>query len=169
MESPRYYPCRVQLDGSAKFVAWYTADFDGFLRDSGGRLVVANTTGELGVSLEAAEPAAYDFDRIRAWCACPDAAGVECRAFLDAWNFLDDLTGLHAGVDSPHTRLSRASARVYDKLFWGNNLPAVTPPGERFEPSWSPEELASIRRVFESGLGVFVSELAGSDSSVRAG
>lgn len=124
--------------------------------------VVRDAAGALGVPL-AADPAGYDFDRIRAWCAAPGPpAEVDCRALLDAWNFLDDLTGLHAGADTPHTRLSRAAAGVYDKLFWGSNLPAVTPPGERFESSWSPKELAAIREVFESGLGVLAAELAGS-------
>src|SRR5262245_6024103 len=107
MEGPRYYPCRVQLDGDTRLVAWYSDDLDGFLRDPRGRLVVAEAAEALGVPLEVAEPVGYDFDRIRAWCAAPDAAGVDCRAFLDAWNFLDDLTGLHAGAETPHARLSR--------------------------------------------------------------
>jgi hypothetical protein len=161
MDALRYYPCRVELDGSAKFVAWYTADRDGFLRDPHGRLVVAGTAGALGIPLETAEPAEYNFDQIRAWCAHPDAAAVDCRAFLDVWNFLDDLAGLHAGADTAYTRLSKGASRSYDKLFWGNNLPAVTPPGEWFNPSWSPEELAAIRAVFEGGLVVLRAELAG--------
>ena len=169
MDAPEYYPCRVLLDGERRFVAWYTADLDGFLRDSDGRLVVTGTVGALGVSLTVGEPVEYDFDCIRAWCAAPDPAGVDCRAFLDAWNFLDDLTGLHAGADTPHTRLSRAAVGVYEKLFWGNNLPAFTPPGERFEPSWSPEELAAVRGVFESGLGVLAAELAGSAPDAEPG
>jgi len=105
--------------------------------------------------------AGYDFDRVRTWCDAPVAAGVECRAFLDVWNFLDDLSGLPADADTPYTRLSRAAAGSYDKLFWANNLPAVTPPGEHFDPSWSPEELTAIRGVFEAGLDVLASELAG--------
>jgi hypothetical protein len=157
----------VRLDGVARFVAWYTADLDGFLRAPDGRLVVVDTVKALGVPLVGPEPVGYDFDRIRAWCAVPDATGVDCQAFLDAWNFLDDLTGLHAGADTPHTRLSREAAGVYDKLFWGNNLPAVTPPGARFEPSWSPEELAALRRVFESGLCALATELAGSAPSAE--
>jgi hypothetical protein len=164
MEARQYYPCEVQLDGVTRVVAWYSDDRDGFLRDAGGRLVVADDADALGVPLEEAEPVRYDFDLIRAWCAAPNAAGVDCREFLNAWNFLDDLTGLHTKADMPHTRLSRAAAGEYDKLFWGNNLPAVTPPGERFEPTWSPEELAAIRGVFESGLGVLAAELARSVS-----
>ncbi len=176
MEAPRYYACRVHLNGDTAFVAWYSAEPDGFLRDTAGRLVavltpegLAEATRARGVVLETAEPAGYDFDRVRAWCAAPDAAGVDCRAFLDAWNFLDDLTGMHAGAATPHTRLSRAAAGVSDRLFWGANFPAVTPPGERFEPSWSPAELAAIRGVFESGLDVLAAELGGSAPDAESG
>lgn len=159
MAAPRHYVCRVQLDGETKFVAWYTADHDGFARAPDGRLVVADGPESLGVPLEDAEPMEYDFDRIQAWCACPNAAGVDCRAFLNAWNFFDDLTGSHIGIDSPYTRLSKGAGGSYDKLFWGNNLPAVTSPGERFDPTWSPEELAAISHVFEAGLRVLAAEL----------
>ena len=169
MEAPEYYLCRVWLGGEARFVAWFTADLDGFLRDPRGRLVVAGNAGALGVPLAATETAEYDFDRIQAWCAAPDPAGVDCRSFLDSWNFLDDLTGLHAGADTPHTCLSRAAGGVYDKLFWGNNLPAVTPPDERYAPAWSASELAAIRGVFESGLGVLAAELAGSAPDAEPG
>jgi hypothetical protein len=161
VESPLYYPCCVQFNGEARFVAWYSGDPDGFLREPGGRLVVADAADALQVPLEVVEPVRYDFDHIRSWCKRPGAGGVDCRAFLDAWNFLDDLAGLYAGADTAHTRLSRSAAEVYDKLFWGNNNPAVTPPGERFDPSWSPEELATIRGVFESGLDLLAAELAG--------
>jgi hypothetical protein len=157
-----YYPCRVRLDDETRFVAWYTADLDGFLREPDGRLVVVGSVAALPVPLASAEPVGYDFDRIRAWCADPAAAKVDCRAFLDAWNFLDDLTGLHAEADTPYTRLSRTSADVYDKIFWANNLPAVTPPGQRFVPSWSWLELVTIRQLFESGLVVLADELRGS-------
>jgi hypothetical protein len=105
------------------------------------------------------EPVEYDFDRIRAWCAAPDVARVDHAAFLDAWNFLNDLAGLHDGADTPYTRLSRGAAECSDKLFWGCTLPAVTPPRERFEPAWQADELIEIRLVLEASLELFESEL----------
>lgn len=167
MEAPRYYPCRLRLDGDNRFVAWYSHNPDGFLRELNGRLVVAESPEALGVPLEVAEPVEYDFDHIRAWCAAPDPARVDCEKFLNTWNFIDDLTGLHSGVDSPHVQLSRLAAAEYDKLFWGTNNPAVTPPGERFEPLWSSEELSAIRGVFESALRVLKVELAGNDQEAK--
>jgi hypothetical protein len=114
-----------------------------------------------GITLEPTRPVDYDFDRIRRWCADPDAAGVDCSTLLNAWNFLVDLSGLPTEADTPFLRLSRASIDCYNKLFWGNNLPAVTPPGERFDPVWTLEELAELSRVFEAGLRILEAELGG--------
>jgi hypothetical protein len=166
MEAARHYTCQLRLDGEMAFVVWYSGERDGFLRDAGGRLLTACTLEALaaaaqarGIGLEDAEPSIYDFDRINTWCAAPNAAGVDCQAFLDAWNLFDDLAGLHTGADNPYARLSRETAGCYDRLFWGNNLPTVTPPGEQFEPVWSAEELIEIRRVLAAGLVLLATEL----------
>jgi len=166
MEERLHYLCRVRFDGIVIFVVWHSVERDGFVRDEAGRLRAACTpealtgiAGARNVVPVNSEPIEYDFDRIRAWCAAPDVAGVDHAAFLDAWNFLNDLAGLHDGADTPYTRLSRGAAECCDKLFWGCNLPAVTPPGERFEPAWQADELIAIRRVLEAGLELFESEL----------
>src|SRR5262249_751607 len=106
------------------------------------------------------EPADYNFDRIREWCAAPKATGVDCSAFLNAWNFFDDLlVELSDGDQASHARLSPDAAAYYDKLFWGSNLPAVTPPGEWCQPRWQAAELTEIRLILEAGLEHFESEL----------
>jgi hypothetical protein len=169
VEGRVYYLCRVRLNGEGSFVAWSPGEPDSFLRDAANRLLVARNpealmtaTRSLGVTQVGGEPTDYDLDRIREWCAVPEAGGVDCPAFLNAWNFFDDLAGLHGGADTPYTRLSREAAGCYDKLFWGNNLSAVTPPGERFTPSWEPDELDRIRRVMAAGLELVEAEMSGS-------
>ncbi len=170
MEDRLHYLCRVRLNGAVVFVVWYSSERDGFARDDAGRLRAACTPEELmatagmrDVLLGSNEPADYDFDRIRAWCAAPNGTGIDCAAFLNTWNFLDDLARLSDGAETPYTRLSREAAACYDKLFWGSNLPAVTPPGERFEPDWRADELAEIHSVLEAGLDLLESELRAAD------
>ena len=96
-----YYKCRLRLKATVMFVIWYTDDRDGFVRDEGGRLLVAQTAAALAEAAKAQEidlvkneTAEYDFDRIRAWCLAPDSAGIDYSGFLNAWNFFDDLAGL---------------------------------------------------------------------------
>ena len=154
-----HYLVRVTLEGRTAFLVWYTDDRDGFARDPAGRFLTAPTAEGLtaaaaacGIRLVTSEVYRYDLDQIAAWCVSADGDGIDCRAFLDAWNLFDDLAGLHDRPGTGYARLSRAASSRYDKLFWGNNLPGVTPPGERYDPDWRPEEVAEIRRVMEAGL-----------------
>ena len=161
-----HYACKVRLAGRDHFVVWYDDDRDGFLRRADGRLVVspgldhlATAAAGMSVALAPWAPTEYDFDRIQAWCRGSDAMRVDCPALLSAWNFFDDLAMYHDRPGTPYARLSRDASRCYTKLFWGNNLPAVTPPGRRFTPTWRAAELEAIRRVMRRGLMLLSEEL----------
>ena len=41
---------------------------------------------------------------------------------------------------------------IYDKLYWGCNLPSMTPPGMHDEPIWSREEITTVVAVLHCGL-----------------
>lgn len=131
MDAPSYYSCQLRLDGRDWYVIWRSDDVDECVRRSDGRLIVTSTAEQLddlcrvlGVQLEDGSPTAFDFDQIRNWCESPNCAGVDCKAFLNAWNFLDDLAGFYAGADTPFTRLSRAASGVNETLFWGTICPS---------------------------------------------
>ncbi|WP_337174528.1 hypothetical protein [Paludisphaera sp.] len=145
---------------------WFSDDRDGFVRDEAGRLLTAATAETLTAVARSrditpvdCDPAGYDLDRIRAWCSAPEASAMNCPALLDAWNFFDDMAGMPDGADTPRGRRSRGATACYEKLFWGSNLPAVTPPGERFAPEWRADELIQLRSVLEAGLDLVESEL----------
>lgn len=166
MTERRYYLCRVRFRGDVVFVVWYSDDRDGFLRDGGGRLVVGRSPKTIATPTPLEdEPTDYDFDRLQAWCTVPSAADVDCRTFLNAWNFFDDLAGLHNGGESTYIQLSREASACYDKLFWGNNLLAITPSGERYVPTWNEEELAEMRRVMVESLRLFEAELRAAEGT----
>ena len=57
--------------------------------------------------------------------------------------------------------LGECVQRVYDKLFFGNNLPAMTPPGEHYDPTWSDAEIRILCSVIAAGLHLFRSHLGG--------
>jgi hypothetical protein len=153
------------MNGVDTFVLWYQEEREGFVRRPDGQLLaacsledLASAAAEMGLPLVHDEPARYDFDQLREWCVRAESADVDCPVFLDAWNFFDDLARLHEDCQSDYAKLSRRASQSYDKLFWGNNLPSMTPPGKRFTPTWSAEELEGIRLVMEAGLRIVEAE-----------
>lgn len=161
-----YYLCRVRIEGTTVFMLWFSDDRDGFVRDEADRLLTAATEEALMAVARSRDiapvdcvPADYDLDRIRAWCSSPEASGMDYSVFLDAWNLFEDMAGIPDGADMPRPRLSRGDTACYEKLFWGCNLPAVTPPGKGLVPEWRVDELAQIRSVLEAGLKLVKSEL----------
>jgi hypothetical protein len=144
-----------RLDGVDRFVVWYSDDVDGLLLDESGLIatfpnpgVVKAYAATLGLALVEGAPVAYDFDRVAAWVAEPGAAGIDCDDMLGAWNMLADTAhSLSCKLFEP-----RGAKAVYDKLFWGNHLEVVTPPGERYEPEWSAADVALLAGVLSAGL-----------------
>ena len=154
-----YYACQLLLNSVDTFVIWYSDGLDGFVVTPEGYLVAANSSenlvmiaANLGLKLEHQKITVYDFDSLLAWCQAPASEGVHATMFLNAWNFFDDLTGLQANLESRYVFLSRQASYIYEKLFYGNNLPSITPIGEHYIPSWSNDELIEMRLVFMAGL-----------------
>ena len=101
------------------------------------------------------EPLLHDLDILAHWLRSKRrtrARHVDCDAFLAAWNLFGDLSlSLGASFDADKER----TRRIYLKLFYGNNLPAVTPPGEWFVPYWSGREMDMMHEVLSHGLALF--------------
>jgi hypothetical protein len=57
--------------------------------------------------------------------------------------------------DGHFERLDARFPQIYDRLFWGNNLPSMTPPDRCFHPEWSPDDLAALAEVLWAGLEMF--------------
>lgn len=43
---------------------------------------------------------------------------------------------------------------VYDKMFKGCNLPAITPEGEEYYPIWTKAEMRIITCIIEDGINI---------------
>lgn len=100
-----------------------------------------------GIPVDGEMVGSVDVDHARAVVGCRMSRD-DIAAVINAWNALDDLTkalGVPLGFSGP------LANRGYDTLFWGLNLKAVTPPGERYVPAWRPRELAKINQVLREG------------------
>jgi hypothetical protein len=73
----------------------------------------------------------YDLDAIADWCRSPSASTVDCDTFINAWNLLNDICLTIPWLVEPFR--SGQYNVVYYKLFWGLNLPSLTPEGETLD------------------------------------
>jgi|SRR6185312_15679943 len=80
----------------------------------------------------------------------------ECGVLLNAWNAFSDVSSSFPEEPTPFAEMNFAHKPIYEKLFWGCNLPAVTPAGERFDPIWSVAEVESLKSIFGAGLDLFI-------------
>jgi hypothetical protein len=135
------------------------ADPDSFLVDDEGRLLCYSSKSGVdlflrrrGLKTDWTQEAELDFDEF--WMAIKGlrvnraSSTKTCARLLNGWNFLEDLLRALAEPDWLK-RLSTASMkRIYDKLYYGNNLPAVTPVGRSYSPLWPREEIVLLRGTF---------------------
>ncbi|WP_454831317.1 hypothetical protein [Pseudoxanthomonas wuyuanensis] len=154
-DSRSHFAIRYRLDGSERHFIWYTGEQDGVLLVVAGRLAtfpdlpaVVQFLSLRGLVLEPEESDIYDFDQLSDWLAEPKAETLDCPTMLNIWNMLADVA--HSLSLPMHG--AREALDLYDKLFWGSNIPAVTPEGKKFIPDWSDSEIAALARVLSSGL-----------------
>lgn len=150
-----HFAVRYRLDGSERYFIWYTDDQDGVLLADAGRLATFSTLSAVeqflslrDLALEPEQSDIYDFDQLDSWVAQPKAETIDCVVMLNVWNLLTDIL---RSLSLP-MRGAKESLDIYDKLFWGSNIPAVTPEGRKFIPNWSAGEIEAIARIFSSGL-----------------
>lgn len=105
---------------------------------------------KLGLKVADQEPTPIDLDKVFRVLAelRPNRRSSErtCQLLLDGWNTLEDMAR-SVGVPLPETTVDDPeSLRVaYDKLFYGNNLPSVTPEEESYNPLFSSQERRGMR------------------------
>jgi hypothetical protein len=105
------------------------------------------------VEVKEEEPILHDLDLIKRWLSNPRSSRVECGQFLSAWNLFRDIM---ATLNMDQSLLSDHYVdRIYQKLFWGSNLPSVTPLKKHYSPLWSRRELRTMKRILGNGLALF--------------
>jgi hypothetical protein len=158
MADRSYYLCKLIFHGKSRFVIWYDSDRDGVLLDCDGKITAFGTRARTlafakknGLSIAPEPVTVYDFDAIAAWCAQPHPSRINCENFLDAWNMFTDVAA-SIGRNSLFAAADKRLKSIYDKLFFGNNLPSITPAGRSYEPEWDETEVEAIAKLFTAGL-----------------
>lgn len=148
------YLCIVRLDETDRVLVWegedpgparVVVDDNGFIVVFASEVQARQAAASWSISPD--EATLYDFDAIEKWCRS-DAGIRDSLQLLNAWNFLVDLPN----GDSLFRAADARSLGLYDKLFRSCNLPAITPPGESFVPTWTASETAGLKHLLLLGL-----------------
>jgi hypothetical protein len=159
-----HYVLRLRVRGRNYFVLWeeHPEEADRLTIEARmSRFVSARSKGRLlekirsmpDVNLANQEPIHMDVDEVfKALAALRPLRALserKCEILLNGWNLLRDMyRSIPSNASEPRFDRGKVVQKAYDKLFWGNNLPAVTPPGRSYSPLYSSQELQSIRRSF---------------------
>jgi hypothetical protein len=154
----KYYICWYCLDSQHRFLIWYSNDKDGVLAEHG-KVPSFSSQEELFryalthlIDIQAEQPFLHDLDKVARWLDGPSADSIDCQAFSAAWNLFADVS---SSVGDNFDSDPKLTQKVYDKIFYGLNLPAVTPEDKLYEPVWTIEEVQLIREVLGRGLNLF--------------
>jgi len=163
LETQNFVICLL-FKGRQYFLVWRTGPGDEpeniLISGEEKRLVITSTEEEieliaeaLGLPLELEDPYRYDVDGVFALLdkLTPDIylQTENCKLLLDCWNIFEDMAKtLGISVNDMEEGNHGALSHAYEKLFYGNNLPSVTPDGKIFEPEFSPIEIGAMRAYF---------------------
>ena len=181
MKPMTYYPYWYRLDKADFYLLWCTdisddgTDPDGVVLNETGFILTFRHVDDLRA--EAArrsllvepdvnqEP--LDLDAVKRWLASARKTTVDCETFLNAWNLFSDLASTVQG--GPVHIDGQREGRIYDKLFWGTNIPVLTPPGKHYNPIWSKSEVGRMRNVLGAGMRLFRDRLGPVMATVGSG
>ena len=109
----------------------------------------------------------HDLDLVQAWCRSGETLEMDCESLLSAWNLFGDIARSVGERGIPYAESDVNLDSEYEKLFFGSNLPAITPAGKHYEPAWNDGELKAIRRHMVLGLGLFEASVYKCDDGAR--
>jgi hypothetical protein len=157
------YPSIFIYQGEEHTLLWCTSNReisskgDYFKTEINGTLYIAKNIqdakekfSDMSSNIFWSEVAIINFDKF--WLSVKNlkpgksASTKTCKILLDGWNFLEDLIRT-IGQESDLLRLRTPILnKMYEKLFYGNNLPAITPEGKSYNPIFKRAEIATFRK-----------------------
>lgn len=72
---------------------------------------------------------------------------------LDFWNIVDDLSS-STGIPYEGNKKDCLTNSIYDKLFYGNNLPTINTSTRTYTPQFTSEEQIRLTTILEDGISI---------------
>ena len=110
-----------------------------------------------GLKIIEDEPIVVNLDDVKNWLRLPRRRTVDPVNFLNVWYLFSDL---NSAVNAEGENLSNICRhKIYEKIFWGNNFPALTPPGKHYTPRWNRSEINKMHRILMAGMRLFTTRI----------
>jgi len=142
-----YFIVKITVSGRRFFLIWNAEYESVFLTDDKKDILVFTNLFNLtsyaktkGIDLDY-RITPYDLDNITV-----TAETLDCKEIVEKWNIISDLA-LTAGLE--FSGEDKRYNAIYDKLFFGCNLPTMK--HHSYTPEWSAEEIAEINRILAEG------------------
>jgi hypothetical protein len=156
-----YFPLLYKIEGQRRFLIWVGDEKDSIVVDADDSIPTFDDAFSLRqyaelrqYNLETEEPGLYDLDWVQSWCA-DENTPINCSEALNAWNLFADIAASVQVAGHDFCVADHSASSIYQKLFWGCNLPSVTPEEESYVPEWAVKELESLRAVLSLGIDLF--------------
>lgn len=154
-----YYPIVILYLGKQHLCIWKTDEADEFETD-GRCLLVFNSINEAkhylegkGLNFSSDEAVVYDLD---GFLKEVNFEEPDPKTVLYFWNMFSDMA---RGLGLEFSGDGKKVNKIYEKLFFGNNLPTVTPEGESYTPVFSDREKKIIESIISEGVSLAKSQL----------
>jgi hypothetical protein len=159
----KYYIVKFRLNNKDSYLIWCTNDIDKVLTTTNGKILhFPNKQSLLAyaannkITIVPEEPAFYNLDSVSEWIKTGNTKNVNCNKLNNAWNLFQDISlSVNVAFDSK----KEITDTVYEKLFWGCNLPVVTPEGKSYVPIWSQKEIKILKNILSVGIKLFKESL----------
>ncbi len=161
----KYFLHPILINGEVVTAVWFDNDYSGFhltptktipaFRSAAEATALAM---ELGAKMPIDSIELLDVDTCAAWIAKPVARGVNCSDFLYLYNAAGDFRNSLANANLDLG--DKTHLKITEKLFWGCNLPSMTPPGKSWTPVWTKKELKELRIMMRESVNIFQKHLS---------
>lgn len=163
MRDMPYFPLLYRFQGEERYLIWIgdeqdsiAVDLDGCIPSFGDSPSLRQYADLKNYVLETEDPVMHDLDWVQARCS-DQTLPISCETTLAAWNLFGDVAASIGSAGADFQAIDAAAVSTYRKLFWGNNLPSVTPAGQHYIPEWTAEDIQDLSIVLRAGLGLFKS------------
>lgn len=158
-EGQTHYICWCRLNNADAYLIWYSNATDGVVVDKSGDVLVFTAPEDLlnyakahDILIKEEAPQLHDLDVVDRWVHGKAAELPGCEEVLLVWNLLTDIS---SSLREDFEQGDDKTKQVYEKLFFGNNLPSITPDKMRYNPVWKKGELQLMRKTLKRGFEIF--------------